>query len=302
MTARPASHSAGLTDVLVPACGGTDASRAIAAAVALGRRLDLPVRSFEYKRDRSVIASDELGFGSDAAARSMDGRRSGVSIHWSSSLLVRLAERRQRRLSSEPRILPPGCEPAADVTFGPRASDTSQQDWQRLVVPIDGSTETDALVPIAASWAAAYGFELLLVGVVVPEPPPVREGRQPRRHRFIADPLRHLLHLVETYGITDTEPLVQIIGDRLSASVALADHLRDEQASVLLVPATHRRTHWFRDDRSPRAFLKRSPVPVLTVHSPTGSTTPVANSPHPEPAGHPAGHPTASSRVERTSQ
>jgi len=265
----PRATATGLTDIVVPSCRGTDTSRTIPTAVGLGRRLDLPVRSFHYSPDGSTIAATELCRGSSTEERPVRGRGScgGATVRWSSSLLVRLAGSRRNRLKSARRRLPLSDLPGAELVIGPMADLPSHDGWQRLVVPIDGSPETDALVPIAASWATAYGFELSLVGVLVPEPPPSRDDREPGRERFLVDPLGHLHHVIDAYGIAPTRPLVQVVADRLDASVAVAGHVRHEHSAVLLIPTTRQRTHWFRDDRSPRAFVKRSPAPVLTVHS-----------------------------------
>ena len=241
MTTRPAIGPPRLTDVLVPACSGTDAGQAISTAVGIGRRLDLPVRSFEVAPDGSAIATKELRCGSSTAPRQAGGRGSDAApLRWSSSLLVQLMGTPRRRGRLARHGLPSEVDPYADMMIGPACADSSHETWRQLVVPIDGSAEADAVAPIAASWATAYGLELSLVGVVVPEPPPLREGRDAGRHRFLVDPIGHLHDLVDMHQINHTQPLLRIIVDRLSASAAIADHLRKERSTVLVVPASER--------------------------------------------------------------
>lgn len=139
-----------------------------------------------------------------------------------------------------------------------------------VIVAVDESPASAALVPIGLGWARLVDEPLTVATVAEPVPPPVRPDH-PARRRFGPDgdveafldslvaPHRQQGHKVEALALYDP----------ISPASGLEAYLRDNPATLVIV-ASHARTGptriVFGSEAS--AIVRRSPSPVLVVPRP----------------------------------
>jgi nucleotide-binding universal stress UspA family protein len=139
-----------------------------------------------------------------------------------------------------------------------------------VIVSVDESPASAALLPVGLGWARLLGEPLTVVTVAEPVPEPVRPGRPFRRmfgpdgdvHEFLdrlVAPLREAGHPVETLALYDP----------ISPAEGLEQHLKNHPASLVVV-SSHARTGLARlvFGSVAAAIVRRSPSPVLVVPRP----------------------------------
>ncbi|HEV7861467.1 MAG TPA: universal stress protein [Acidimicrobiia bacterium] len=139
-----------------------------------------------------------------------------------------------------------------------------------VMVAVDETPASAALLPIGVGWAALLGEPLTVTTVAEPVPPPLRPDH-PTRRRFGPDAdvdafLEGLVGPLHQQGHkVDALPLY----DPISPASGLELHLRDNPATMVVV-ASHARTGptriVFGSDSA--SIVRRSPSPVLVVPRP----------------------------------
>jgi nucleotide-binding universal stress UspA family protein len=155
------------------------------------------------------------------------------------------------------------------LLVGPRAA-LGGTTPKRLVVCVDGSSESEGLVAVAAAWGSALGLAISLVTVAEPVPESVREhGHYGRMFGPDTDADQYIAGLVGQW--TDRVPGIDgtAIYNPVSVGGAVVDHLETDPPALVLV-GTRARTGL------PRLVLgsvaatvvHESPCPALVVPLP----------------------------------
>ena len=150
------------------------------------------------------------------------------------------------------------------VVTGPElAAPSTPGNVRRLLVCLDGSTTSAAILPTARTWATELGLELVLVHVAYPPgDPTARQVSVPEETRVITAELKRTADELASAGIDvrwhvveDTAPATGIVRQ---AAHRTAD---------LIVMATHGRTGLARVLAGSVAteVIRHAPVPVLTL-------------------------------------
>jgi nucleotide-binding universal stress UspA family protein len=155
------------------------------------------------------------------------------------------------------------------LLVGPRAT-LGEAPAKRLVVCVDGSPESEGLVPVAAAWASALGLAMSIVTVAEPVPESVREhGHFSRMFGPDIDAEVYIAGLVRLW----TDRVAGIDGTAIYNPVtvggAVVDHLETDPPALVLL-GTRARTGL------PRLVLgsvaatvvHESPCPALVVPVP----------------------------------
>jgi nucleotide-binding universal stress UspA family protein len=146
-------------------------------------------------------------------------------------------------------------------------------DYQRLLVPLDGSRFAEAAVPVAAELAARIGAELVLMAAVFP-PSAVRDGRTGQLVRTVDQDLEDLQTDARRYlagierGVRERLPTVSVRFDiRIGAPVDAIVVASEENGPTIVVMATHGRTGLSRLflGSVAAAVLREGEVPLLLV-------------------------------------
>lgn len=147
------------------------------------------------------------------------------------------------------------CRPVAD----PRL--------MRIVMPLDGTPELDALVDTAFAWTRSRDVHVHIVAVALSEPDPVRRPAHPTpRQRFSDDPSGHVEHLIASQPTDGIDVRVEVFRDPIGLGSALQRHLRHATDALLLMPTRRARSLRTLIERSTTSTIVRtSPVPVLLV-------------------------------------
>ena len=156
------------------------------------------------------------------------------------------------------------------IAIGPALRSAHCDGPDQLTVAVDGTAETDALVPTALAWASAFGLGVHLVAVLPDAPPPLRQPEHPtQRQQFYADPETHLHALLADLPPEVSRVKTDVLRDPIGVASALHRYLRHQPETVLVAPEVRpRRPRTLIDNNSIRAILRHSPVPVLATPPP----------------------------------
>ncbi len=137
----------------------------------------------------------------------------------------------------------------------------------RIVVPVDGTTASEAIIDWAARLALALNVELQLVTVVEPAPPPARVDAMPsRRHGPPGDEKTYITQLVERHRRPGLALDGQVVYDPISPATGLAAALGARPGAVVaLTTRAEEGIDRLRHGSAASAIIGRSPAPVLVV-------------------------------------
>lgn len=151
------------------------------------------------------------------------------------------------------------------ILIGPRVERRSPV--ERLVACVDGSRDSEDVLPVAAGWAGSLGAPLSIVTVAEPLPEPVSAGRRsdtdPSAPRAPERYLRSLASVLEESGVSvETRTLYDPVGVAAGLSGFLEQH-----PSSLVALATHARTGLRRLAQGSTAatLVHKLEAPVLLV-------------------------------------
>ncbi|MFT6391148.1 MAG: nucleotide-binding universal stress UspA family protein [Ilumatobacter sp.] len=135
-----------------------------------------------------------------------------------------------------------------------------------VVAPVDGSTPSEAALPLAAAWAIELGVSPWIVNVMSPSsvlPPSADVADSVYPARLAHDLTQACQHRVEFEELHGKHPAVTVAG-----------FAADLDAS-LIVTASHRRSGWSRLAMGSVAsgFVRHAACPILMIRPPTPPAT-----------------------------
>jgi nucleotide-binding universal stress UspA family protein len=151
------------------------------------------------------------------------------------------------------------------VLIGRVAEVDYRRRFDRLVVPLDGTPESEAAYSLALPWARQFGMPLELVTVVEQVLAPLREDHPPAaRYGPDGDPGEYLDSVLDRIPAAGAAVSTRVQFDPISPASGMADLLRDTP-NALVVVATHARTGFPRFVHGSIAgnIVDHSPVPVI---------------------------------------
>ena len=155
------------------------------------------------------------------------------------------------------------------VIVGPAAAPPERQP-RRIVVPVDGSTTADTILPVVSRWAGSLHCSLHLVHVIYP-PGDVRQGevRLPEEVDQVVERLRSHVDTLASEGVESTWQL----HEATSSGAGIVDHAQRNHADLIAM-STHGRSALARllVGSTTMEVLRRTRLPVLTLR-PTGLDT-----------------------------
>lgn len=137
----------------------------------------------------------------------------------------------------------------------------------RLVAAVDGSPESERVVPVAARWATALGMRLAIVTVAEDV---ARGPSGDRRNRFgPEDPERYVSALAARWDEVLPGTTGEVLWDPIGAASGLRSHLAVEPAGLLAIATPVREgMERFRLGSTAADIVRVSSVPVLAVPVP----------------------------------
>ncbi len=151
------------------------------------------------------------------------------------------------------------------VLVGRAAQVDFRHRFRRLVVPLDGTSDSEVALSLVLPWAKQFGMPLQLVTVVEQVLAPLREDYPPTpRYGPEGDPTEYLDQVLTRFPTAGVAVSNRVQYDPISPALGLADVLRDEP-DALVVVATHARTGLSRYVHGSVAgsIVDHSPVPVI---------------------------------------
>jgi nucleotide-binding universal stress UspA family protein len=290
--------SAAYDHVLVPLDGSEVAARALPTAQALGERFGAVVHSVSVAADASDADRMQLH-----AMDALGGARAADRIHvvveanvvegierWSteleSTVVCMTTQGRGRAVgavvgSTARSLIARSAHPI--VVVGPSAERppvfVSRRSPARLPVPlsvprlvacVDGSTSSEAVLPIAAAWAEALEMSLTILTVADPSIPPLDGGATwRRRYGPVDDPEGHVASLVARLHQLGGDVTGEVEYDPISPSSGLKAYL-DRRPAGLLAVTTAARLGWrrLRFGSGAAGMVRVATVPTLVVPLP----------------------------------
>jgi nucleotide-binding universal stress UspA family protein len=250
--------------ILVPLDGSDLAAGAIATARALARRFDAAIHTIgvaaidvEIDELRShaakalgvpvddpsvhVVVGDDVAGAIRARAARLESCLVCLSTHG-------LGRVEGAMLGSVARdVLEQGHEPV--VAVGPRVAlgdhgpvPSPLLDVDHLVACVDGTPDSEGVIPVAAAWAAALRMRLTIVTVAEPSPPPLRSEAAWRRHHGPdMDADEYARRLAERWAQAAPGLRARAVYDPIGPADGMRDDLAREPAGLIAV-ASHLRT------------------------------------------------------------
>jgi nucleotide-binding universal stress UspA family protein len=110
-----------------------------------------------------------------------------------------------------------------------------------LVACVDGTADSEGVLPVAAAWAHALGMQLTIMTVAEPTPPPVRIGATWRRHHGPdADADEYMRELGERWADAAPGSDACVVYDPISAAEGLKTYISTHPTGLIAV-ASHLR-------------------------------------------------------------
>ena len=162
--------------------------------------------------------------------------------------------------SEEPVILVgPHFDAGRSLTDGP------------VLACVDGTPESESILPLAASWAVGLGVPLGISTVAEPLPAPLDDHRYRRHHGPEIDADVYVDQLVDGWRSKVPKVVGHAIYDPIGPAEGLAAYLKRRRAALIVIN-TRVRTGVARAVLGSEAarILSMSPVPVLMVPRPHG--------------------------------
>jgi nucleotide-binding universal stress UspA family protein len=137
---------------------------------------------------------------------------------------------------------------------------------RRLIACVDGSTESEVIVPTAIAWAAALHLDVTILTVAEPVPESLRHpGTYPRMHGPHGNADAYVGSLADTWS-GPVPVRGEVLYDPVDVDGAIVDSLAADPAGLVVMGT--RRPHGLRRlvfGSTAAAVAHRSPAPVLVV-------------------------------------
>jgi nucleotide-binding universal stress UspA family protein len=262
--------------IIVPLDGSTAAERALPIAIALAERCRAVVRLLRIVGENESIAPaiDYL----DDAARSlgshihalppvvMDDAAEGIceTVAYASHPLVCMSSHGRGGLgraalgSVAESVIRQSDQPV--LLVGPHVRVEGNLPWETLLGTFDGSSRSEAVLPLAADWAEALGMRLILVNAIEPETEKQMDGFDVLDTNYA----KGLLPRVQRPGV---ESGWDVLHER-DAGKAIVRYAADVSASVIAM-TTHGRSGLARlaAGSTTMMVVHEAPCPVLVLRS-----------------------------------
>lgn len=265
------------TSLLVALDGSLFAERAVAPACSLAARLGIGVELWsavpsaaeaEERRARLRALAATCGARWDVVVTDRPIDAIPAAAAGDANRLICLATHGHDRTAGLVHSVSAAVVAASDgpvLLVGPAVA-TRPQARGGVAVCVDGSPESEAVIPVAAAWAAALGVGLQVVTVAEPVPESVRQpGHYPRLHGPHGDADAYVEALASAWS-GDVPVTGRVLYDPVDVDGALADAFAADPPDLVVMGT-----------RSPRglrrlifgstaaALSHRSPAPVLVV-------------------------------------
>lgn len=275
-----------MQSLFVPVDGSETSWRAVDVAIALARRSDVEIHVREMVRSPTAVADAKIGLndslsGRDASgltidvrAEVFDGTPAAAIAHFvdqhPETIVVMASHGRGRSAA----IMGSVAEDVLQRTFGPVLVVGPHVDAPRftgpVLVPVDGSSESEAAIPLGVAWATELGVSCWLAHVSEPvtgrSSDLIDTAYVARLAKRIEQTTGHSVEFDELHG-TDPVRTVADFARRLDAG--------------LIVATTHGRTGWSRltSGSVSSGFVRDASCPVLEQRLPRPSSSADANAP-----------------------
>lgn len=142
--------------------------------------------------------------------------------------------------------------------------------FQRILVPVDGSSRAEQAVLFAARLVRATGGSLVLLRVITHardaalsllQPPEKAEEHLETQH---AQAIAYLTHLATISELTDLKPALEIADSNPEQTILSSARLRQVDSIILCSHGTTGLTHWALGSVAQKV-VRQSPVPVLLL-------------------------------------
>lgn len=266
--------------VIVPIDGSESSRRVLGVAAALARHHGIPLLLVTVvpPRDRLLTTGDleeiaapldaplvdtSLLFDADPAEPLVALSRRQPGALWCISSHGRGPVRQMVLGSVAARLVRDGGSPV--VVVGPAFDPARPFAVERLLVCVDGSPTSEAVLPIGVQWAEAHGASLLLLQVVAPmAEAPTAADRIPQRYRGPDSYLARTCGALATTApkafavVADEHPAHAIVEYAVARDASLVAMTTRGESGLALVAL----------GSVAMAVVHTSPVPVLVVRPP----------------------------------
>jgi nucleotide-binding universal stress UspA family protein len=281
--------------VLVPLDGSPLAEHALPTASALAQKLGATVHTVSVATDGAeadrmrdhalasltgpdvpdrvhVVVGEEVADGIEAVRREIGSSVLCMATHGRGravgSLIGSVARSVLEQASDPVVVVGPNAEgPPEFVSRRAPAPRRPPLSVPRLVACVDGSGDSEAVLPIALAWAGALEMEVRILSVVDPAFPPLDRGDSwKRRFGPDADPDRYVADLAARWRRDDRNVTGDVIYDPISPPSGVKSYLAEHPAGLLAV-TTHARQGWrrLRFGAGAAAIVRVASVPTLVV-------------------------------------
>ncbi|MEO8697139.1 MAG: universal stress protein [Acidimicrobiales bacterium] len=223
-----------LHTISVAEAGGGDADRLLAfGSIALGVDVG-DARAVVVTGDPAegiVQRAEELGACLVCLSTHGRGRLSGAFVGSVARSVLRLS--RDAVVAVGPLADRPGWSPSPN--WPPPLS------VRRIVVCVDGSANSEEVLPVASAWARALGMSMTIVTVIEDAPAPLRPDRGAGQYGAGRDVDAYVEDLVKQWQATAPNVNGEVIKDPISVASGLRTYL-DQKPAGLVAVTTHART------------------------------------------------------------
>jgi nucleotide-binding universal stress UspA family protein len=287
--------------VLLPLDGSRFAAAALPTARALADRFGADLETISIanaERDAGRLHRDvaaTLGSDGDVGVRVIVGtepaeliRRRAVEL---GACLVCLSSRGRGRVAgavlgsvaravllsaSEPIVVvgPNADRPPAMVRSGSRfrrpASWPEPLSVRRLIACVDGSADSEVVLPTASGWASALGMSLTILTVAEDVPVPVVAGEVTKRRFGPNDPEPYVAGLAARWSAASPDVTGRVVYGPIGVASGMRRHLSEHRAGLIAL-TTHARTGMQRVRLGATAadIVRNATAPALVVPLPT---------------------------------
>jgi nucleotide-binding universal stress UspA family protein len=140
---------------------------------------------------------------------------------------------------------------------------------RRLIACVDGSAESEAVLPTASAWASALGMDMTILTIAEEVVPPFDATEVATRRFGPAEPESYVAELVSTWRETGPAAVGRVAYDPIAVASGLKRYLGAESAGLIAL-TTHARTgmHRIRLGAAAADIVRASTAPALVVPLP----------------------------------